>query len=483
MTAALTCFALGTHFQKEGDNASALDAFNRAIELDPLATEFLNHRGLFRYEIGDHDGAQKDFEQAIALRPTFVEALNNLGIIHQTNNHRHLALDTFNRAIDVDPSYFSAYCNRGNIYLDEGNLTKALNDFDKAIALQPQEPHPYLSKSLTCLLGGNYQDGWALQEWRWKINDAPSNRLTTNTPRWLGQDSLEGKTILIQSEQGLGDSLQFCRYLPLVEALGAKVIFEVDQSLIALMQSLSKSIVLLDKNHKDTLEDQRIDFFCPLLSLPLAMGTTLANIPNPSTPYLHAASEKIAEWSTRLTLKEPSISKNKPLRVGIAWAGAPRPRQLFFRGFNERRDIPLVDWDALQMDGVVFYSLQVGSEAQAEREKIAHLFKQSPLIDLTDSLTDFAETAALMMNLDIVLSVDTSVIHLAGALGRPALLLNRKATCWRWGLKEEKSRWYENVTILRQTNTNDWSDVFKRARSILSQCLSTHTTLIKKSLS
>jgi Tfp pilus assembly protein PilF len=477
MTAALTCFELGTYFQKEGDVASALDAFNRAIELDPLAPEYLNHRGLLRYELGDTEGAQQDFEQAVQVEPSCLPALNNLGLIHQTQNQHTLALQAFDLALTLDPTYFPAYCNRGNVFLDEGRLTQALSDFNQAIALKPQESHPYISKSMTCLLRGEYAEGWALNEWRAKATATASAQGATNNQLWLGNESLEGKSILILSEQGLGDSLQFCRYLPRLEQLGAKVTFEVDQSLIRLMQSLSPTISLVNTNQNIPFYGQRFDCYCPLLSLPLALNTTLASIPSHVVPYLYAAPDKVAQWAARLTNQEQLLYTRRPLRVGIAWAGASRPQQLFFRAFNERRDIALKNWATLDMDDLCFYSLQKGAIAQAEHKQCSHLFKHSPLIDLTDKLTDFSETAALIMNLDLVLSVDTSIIHLAGALGQPALLLNRKATCWRWGLEQEKSSWYDSINILRQTQPGDWSGVFTQARQILSQHLATQTTL------
>ena len=479
----MTCLELGTYFQKEGEYTLALDALNRAVELDPLTPEYLNQRGLLRYEMGDTEGAQTDFEQAVQLCPSFLAGLNHLGLIFQTQNQNDLALKTFNLALEIDPTYFPGYCNRGNVYLDEGHLSEAKRDFEKAIALEPQEPHPYVSKSMTCLLGGEYQEGWALHEWRWRSPNFPLTQIIANIPRWIGKESLKGKTILILSEQGLGDCLQFCRYLPLLEQLGAKVIFHLETHLIPLIKSLSPTITLHANNQVNNLCDLKPDYFCPILSLPLAMNTTLANIPNHCTPYLFAAPEKVTQWSERIKLKEQLIFKTKPLRVGIAWAGAPRPRQLFFRGFNERRDIELKELTALQMDGLCFYSLQKSANAEAMQKQYLPLFKQSPLMDLTDELTDFSETAALIMNLDLVLSVDTSIIHLAGALGKPALLLNRKATCWRWGLDQEKSSWYDSVKILRQAQSGDWSDVLTKARLILAECLATQTTIMKKVLS
>ena len=258
MTAAVTCFELGIYFQKENQRAAALDAFNRAVELDPLAPEYLNHRGLLRYEMGDTEGAQQDFEQAVRISPSFAAGFNNLGLILQIQQQDELALRAFNRALEIDPSYFPGYCNRGNVYLDAGNLTEAKRDFERAIALKPQESHPYVSKAMTCLVGGEYPEGWALHEWRWQTPHPPLIHHATQSPLWLGKASLKGKTILILSEQGLGDSLQFCRYLPLLEQRGAQVIFEVDQSLSPLMQTLSPSLILIDKNQNNRFDGSQI---------------------------------------------------------------------------------------------------------------------------------------------------------------------------------------------------------------------------------
>jgi len=510
MNAAAMCLTLGNHLQDEGDLSGALEAFsraislepdlsvpyfnranlqklrgelelahgdyNRAIELDPSIPEYFNNRGLLIYELDDVEGARFDFEFALKLNPYFIHALNNVAIWHHSQQNYDQALHYLNEALRINPNFAATYCNRGNVFTDLSLYAEAKQDFEQAISLNPDDPQMHLAKSIACLSDSDYLQGWQLQEWRWKTTARPFVNGIPNAELWLGQADLNNKRILIQSEQGLGDTLQFARYLPILEKLGAKVIFEVEPCLIPIIQSISASLTLLPKPCS-TYEHDAFDYYCPLLSLPLALKTNKDSVPYSDGPYLFADANRVKAWSARLERHEKSFSKPRPLRVGIAWAGARRPMQMFFRGFNQLRDTPLEKFAALQNTGICFYSLQKGDFAKQAIKKSRPLFNISPLTDWTDELHDFGDTAALLKNLDLIVSVDTSIVHLAGALNKPALLLNRKNTCWRWGLTEETCPWYPSVNILRQKQIGDWQDVFLIANAKLTKILTDRTYL------
>jgi hypothetical protein len=305
---------------------------------------------------------------------------------------------------------------------------------------------------------GQYEDGWKVHEWRWKTNYKPFPNGLPEGQLWTGEQSLAGKSILIQSEQGFGDIIQFCRYLPLVEQLGAKIIFRTEKAAIKLMQSLpvDMQIIAMDEIPAPT------DYYVPILSLPLIFRTTLENIPN-QFPYLFADPEKSLYWKSRIE----QVDNNLP-RVGLVWSGAPRPEKLNYRGLNSRRDIPLKLLTPLLKENVQFFSLQVGAHAKSQLNDLDSVVKEK-IIDWTGELSDFSDTAALINNLDVVVSVDTSTAHLAAALNKPVFLLNRKDTCWRWLESGDYSPWYPNIQIFRQPELLKWDEVIQNVAAQLRQ--------------
>jgi tetratricopeptide (TPR) repeat protein len=448
-------YCMGNLYREVNEQVEALNLYNKAIELDPTIADFYNNRGLLRYEMGDPVGAKENFQKAIELNPKEGLFLNNLGVLFQCLNQIERARDIFLQAIASDPSYGSSYHNLGITYSVLGDQAKALEYYDQALELIPDWPDVQNAKCISLLAMGQYEEGWRLQEWRWRTKYNPFPRGLPNGKLWMGEESLAGKTILIQSEQGLGDTLQFCRYLPLVSELGANIIFQTEKPLIELLYSLNVKMQMTTMD----APDPEVDYYCPILSLPFAFKTTLENIPSSSEPYLFSEPQKTAYWRKRIA----EHSSGNKLRVGLVWAGAPRPQKLAFRGLNSRRDIhikTLIPLLEKGLDDMEFYSLQKGAPAQAQLQELTPAL-HNKITDWTDELISFADTAALIDCLDVVVSVDTSTVHLAGAIGKPVFLLNRKDTCWRWLEHGSTSPWYPSLKVFRQSEMLKWDDVIE----------------------
>jgi Glycosyltransferase family 9 (heptosyltransferase) len=314
------------------------------------------------------------------------------------------------------------------------------------------------------LLIGDLYRGWEKNEWRWETEQIRHGKRSFPQPLWLGSDEIAGKSVLLHAEQGLGDTIQFCRYAPLVAARGARVILEVQAPLHDLLCTLSRAVQIVSAG--DPLPD--FDLHCPLLSLPLAFATRLETIPS-ATPYLSSQEGKTRAWRERLGQHE------KP-RIGVAWAGNPRKELPGANRIDGQRSIAFDRLAPLfQITTCEFFSLQKGDDAVRQlRDSIL----RQRVMDYTDDLHDFADTAALIENLDLVISVDTSVAHVAGALGKPFWLLNRYNTCWRWLLDREDSPWYPTARLFRQDATREWDSVVARiATALRDQVRSTCTTL------
>jgi len=299
------------------------------------------------------------------------------------------------------------------------------------------------------LVQGRLREGFEKYEWRWKLGTLVPRGLPA--PRWNGED-LAGRTILLHGEQGYGDTIQGLRYAPLVAARGARVVLEVPQPLMRLAGSVSGVDTLLTAGQALP----RLDFVCPLLSLPRACATTLETIPA-DVPYLAPPPDTLAQWRARLA--------GRGLKVGIAWAGSPLHRSDAKRSIDIEKLAPL-----LQIEGVRWFSLQVGERAG----DLARL-PADHVTDLAPHLSDFAETAAAVAHLDLVISVDTAVVHLAGALARPAWVMLRSQPDWRWLLEREDTPWYPTLRLFRQHDRGDWNEVVARVRAALEQRLSAPT--------
>jgi tetratricopeptide (TPR) repeat protein len=428
--------------------ADALQSYDRAVAMDPVLADACSSRGAVLNALGRWEDALASCDQALVSRPDFAEALSNRGCSLLALNRVEAALASFDRAIAINPDLAGAYINRGAALCTQNRVEAARADYDAAIALDPRSAKAHVARAMSLLAQGEFAAGWRDFEWR--------GHRDFQQPRWLGEESLVGKTILLHSEQGLGDTIQFCRYVKLVAARGARVLLQIPRTFETLLASLEGVTQLLVEG----AELPPFDYHSSLLSLPLALKTTLTNIPD-EVPYLRSAAPRTRRWSERLG------PRCKP-RVGLVWSGGHRPDHPELQAVQGRRDIPLTLLAELADPALEFYSLQKGQPAESQlRELLAAGWDGPAMRDFSNDLHDMAETAALIEQLDLVISVDTSVAHLAGALGKPVWILNRFDTCWRWLLDREDSPWYPTARLYRQQRAGDWAGVIARVRDDL----------------
>ena len=446
---------------------TALADYDKAIALKPDYAEAFYNRGNALREMKALGEAIAAFDKAIALKPDYTEAYNNRGNALQDLKQFEAAIADYDKALAADPDYAEAYYNRGNARRELRQLDAAMADYDKAIAMKPDYASAYWNQALNLLVSGDFQKGFELYEWRWKNPNLQMEPRPFVQPLWLGETALRSKKILLHAEQGLGDTIQFCRYASLAAQAGAEVILEVPQPLVALLKSLKGASAIVAQG--EPLPD--FDCHCPLMSLPLAFKTRLDTIPDP-TPYLHADPAKVRDWQARIGVR-------KALKVGIVWSGGVRPG--LSEAWGERRNIPLATFaGGLSAIDADFFSLQKGDPAEANilgRE--AEFWPRGNFHNFTADIADFADTAALVAGLDLVVSVDTSTAHLAAALGKPTWILNRLDNDWRWLLDRNDSPWYRSVALYRQDASQSWEPVLRRVADDLTQ-LAEHRRAISK---
>src|SRR5215470_6629156 len=429
----------------------ALASYDRAVAIRPEHAEALSNRGLTLHELNRFEEALASYDRALTVRPDYAEALYNRGNTLHALQRLEEALTSYDRALVLRPDYAEALSNRGITLVGLQRLQEALTSYDRAVDLKPDYAEAHFNRSLALLLQGNYADGWEEYEWRWKGGAKGARLRRFDCPQWRGED-LVGKAIFLYDEQGYGDAIQFLRYVPLVALRGGRVILEVSQALLRLVERLDGAAQVFASG--GTVPS--VDFYCPLLSLPVAFSTTIANIPS-GVPYLAADSAEVAAWSRRLVDLEG-------VRVGLVWAGSSRPGLPEADRIDRRRSITLRHFAKLaDVRGVSFVSLQKGQPRSQTLSPPPGLLVH----DLTAELHDFGDTAALIECLDLVISVDTSVVHLAAALGKPVWLLNRFDTCWRWLLGRDDSPWYPTLRQFRQPKPGDWDSVVMDVRAAL----------------
>jgi tetratricopeptide (TPR) repeat protein len=436
----------------------ALASCDRAIAIRPGFAEAHFNRGVVLYQLEQFAAALASYERAIAIRPDYPEAHFNQGIVFSDMNQPKPALASYDRAVASRADYVLAHVNRGNVLKELGRIEAAIAAYDRAIAIKADCAGAYFNRSVLYLLTGQFDPGWADFEWRWENQHRFSiSAADKPQPRWLGRDPLGGNppagwTILLHAEQGLGDTVQFCRYAKLLAERGATVILEAQAPLLKLLEGLKGVSQLVAAG---SALPPNIDYQCPLLSLPLAFQTTLGTIPA-DVPYLKSSPEKVRFWQEKLG------ERNKP-RVGLVWSGGFRPEQPELWAVNSRRNIPLSKLAPLKHPDIEFYSLQKGQPAESELAELRAGGWDGPeLVDFTGLLADFSDTAALIECLDLVISVDTSIVHVAGAMAKPVWMLNRFDTCWRWLLDRSDSPWYPTVRLFRQERPGDWDGVVER---------------------
>jgi tetratricopeptide (TPR) repeat protein len=422
----------------------ALSFYDRAIAASPDFADAHYNRGVTLRELGRADEAVASYDRAIELKPEFIAALFNRGNAFRDLNRPDDALESYRSVLSIDADHAEAWYSIGAVTAEQGDPETALTCFDRAIASRPDMVEAQYNKGICDLTLGRYEEGWRRFEWRWKSHLAGRRDDLAGAP-WLGESSIEGKTILVHGEAGFGDMLQMCRYLPRL-AERARVVVQVQRPLVRLFRSLH-GVADVTAN-EDPLP--AFDAWIPMMSLPLAFGSSLETTPA-TVPYLCADPTEAAAWRRRL-----GMSPHR--KVGLVWAGSPLRGLPRAEAMNRRRSIALTQYAPLAgVRGVCFVSLQKGEPAAQARTPPDGM----ALHDWTEELTDFADTAALVQALDLVITVDTSVAHLAGALGKPVWILNRYDQCWRWLRGRDDSPWYPTARLFRQRSPGDWAGVIK----------------------
>jgi len=454
----------------------ALASFDRALALAPEFAAGWNNRACVLRDLGRYADALDSCDHALALQPDYPDAWSNRGNALGDLNRPHEAERSYRRALQLAPAFVDAWNNLGLAQVELNQREHALSSYERALALDPEAAETHWNRALCLLQMGRFETGWREYEWRWARRRIQPGRRDFAQPLWLGDFPLDGKTILLHAEQGLGDTLQFCRYAALVRQLGAKVVLEVPGALRRLLSTLAGADQVIETGQPLP----RFDCHCPLMSLPLAFGTDEASIPS-ATPYLFADAANVNEWRERIDADiDAGVDANadphagpaaKPLKVGLVWAGENRAHVAELRKIDARRSLAFERFaPLLDVPDVRFFSVQKGVAAQqlgahAQRERV---------VDHTDLLNDFADTAALVANLDLVISVDTSTAHLAGALGKPVWILNRFDTCWRWLLERADTPWYPGARLFRQPALGDWDSVIDALRAALAASSAAH---------
>lgn len=471
----------GNVLRELGHIEPALDSYEKAIAIKPDYAEAYYNRGIALQDLDRHEAAVASYDRTIALDGAYAQAYYNRGNALQVLGQPGAAIASYDQALALNPNHAEAYSNRGNALSSSGQCDAALANYDEALAIKPDcaETHynrgialkklaridaaiasfgeairlrpgyadAEWNKSLALLLAGDLEQGWELYESRWQSAAFLTPRRDFKQPAWRGDQSLRGKTILLHHDQGLGDAIQFCRYATMVAHLGARVILEVARSLVGLLGTVGGIAQVVAAG--DPLPD--FDCHCTLLSLPLAFRTQLATVPA-APAYLHCDANKVRQWQARL-------GEAARLRVGLVASGNPQHSN------DLQRSIALADLLRELPQGFEYVLLQ-----KELRDADHAVLASHPAVRyFGSSLADFSDTAALCELMDVVISVDTSVAHLAAALGKDTWVLLPQVPDWRWLLDRDDSVWYPSVRLYRQTSAGGWAEVLRKAAEDLLQ--------------
>ncbi len=463
----------------------ALASFERAIALQPGLAMAYNNRGLVLQALRRYEEAAASCERALVLQPDFADAHNNLGVQQYELGRPAAALASWRRALELQPRMDGVHgnlsnalrdlelpeealaeselgiredavsavnhCNRGNALFDLGRFAEAIASYDRAIELNPRYALAHFDKALCLLLTGEFAQGLPLYEWRKRLG---SYAMRASSRAWLGEKDLAGKTLFIYADQALGDTIHFCRYAKLAAERGAQVVLAVQPQLRALLTGLGPTVRIVASGE----QPQAYDFDCALMSLPLAFGTTLADIPA-AVPYLSAEPVKALHWRQHLG--------DAGFKVGIAWQGS-RNR------IDVGRSVPLEMFGRLaRIPGVRLISLQKGTALDQLRAVAKDLRVEVLGEEFDAGPQAFLDSAGVMTHLDLIITCDTALAHLAGALGRPTWIAIKRVPDWRWLLDRADCPWYPSVRLFRQTHRGDWGGVFDAMQAELASLAGT----------
>lgn len=479
--------SFGVLLSQKGENQLAVELISKAIAANPQMPQFHNSLGLVLESLGKLDEAIEAYHQAVKLAPDFAEAFHNMAIVLQSQERYDAAvekckkaisinpdyaqvyntigycldmqgkdtdaLENYNKAVQLAPDYAEAYNHLGTIHSAHGRYDKAIENYKRAIQIDSNYAEAHWNLAPSLLITGNLAQGW--EEYKWRLH-FDLEMLTYphhyEKPHWDGS-SFVGKRLLVHYEQGLGDTINFVRYVSMVKSRGGTVILEVRKPLCSLLRGLGGVDELIEASfyNKPTVD---FDLHVSIMDLPQIFGTTLETIPA-EIPYICTDPAKVAYWRDKLSSVD--------FKVGIVWSGSPMYER------NHLRSCKLADFAPLSMiDGVKLYALQKGESAG----QIEELAGQISVVNLGEQFEDFTDTAAAIENLDLIISIDTSVPHLAGAMGKPVWLLLCSAHEWRWLLDRQDSPWYPTMRIFRQTKPQRWDIVFQSVAEQLQVLLS-----------
>ncbi len=447
---------LGLCYLGKNDFENSILTFDKAINFNPKVADFFSNKAIALFKRFNFKESVDFFSEAIKLDSNFFEAYNGRGNAFKAMQLFNEALHDYNKSLEINPNYSTAYFCKGNLYKETKNYEEAIKSYDQAIAIIPNYIDALWNKSHCLLMGGAYVDGWRLYESRWDTKYLKKSIRNFKQSKWTGKEPISGKRIFIYSEQGLGDIIQFSRYLIKLSDMGAEVIFEVPDSLIEIFKTLKGNIHLI--KHKE--ETPEFDYHSALMSLPLCLDTRVKTIPSFKS-YLYIDQNKSADW-------EQILGEKNKFRVGLVWSGGIHAL-MEETSVTEKKSIALKNFEKLKNVSADFYSLQKGAESEKELKVLMDDNWAGPkLINYAEKINDFSDTASLIDKLDLVISVCTSVAHLSGALGKTTWILVPYNPCWRWFDDQSNvSPWYPSVRLFRQLRLNDWDEVIEEVHNEL----------------
>ena len=445
----------GNRFFDTQEYIKAIACYQEALKLYPLYSEIYFNLGLAYQALFQNETALIQFEQAIQHNPNYQEAHLQRGNILRDMQQTQLAKLSYETALQLDAHSTQALNNLGVIHYELRQIPKAIEYFERVINIDPKHINAHWGLSLCLLLLGEYELGWQEFEWRLKDQEFVRNTFPLEYEQYLWKkgDSIEGKTILVMAEQGLGDTLQFCRFARILHAMKARVILQVPQALVRLLQNLQG----VDQVIGDHESAQNIDYVVPLMSLPSRLNLTEHHFSFEGSYLPSLPTKKIP-----LPIQDKSL---RSVKVGLVWQGGHREALQNTWATHQRRNIPLNLLAQLAHPSVIFFSLQKGNLALQELHDLKKNRKDFVLQEI--ALDDFTDTANIIEQLDLVISVDTAVAHLAGAMAKPVWILNRFDGCWRWLMNRQQTPWYSSARLYFQQHSGDWQGVIDQVKQDL----------------
>lgn len=445
-------FIVANFFSSISNFEDALKFYEITIEISQNFYEaYFNMGNLFLRQNKNKD-AILSYKKAVDINKQLIPAFINMGVAFSNIRDFNNELQSFNNALEIDNNSIDALYNRGNFYILHGNLSSGISDLEKVLLIDPNRIDAKWNLACALIMNYEFARGWELFESRWQTPLQINTKPNFKKPEWDKSQDISNKTLLIYPEQGYGDIIQFSRFFNLFSKFNCKVIFAAPPNLFSVLKTLVGDFLIVPNN--DNLP--YFDYHCPIMSLPYLLDINSVDLLSINTPYLFSDIEKSKYW--KMKFSELQLSN---IKVGLVWSGGVRTFQSD-EWLNERKNIPLNLLKSLKKDHISYISLQKGLAPELELQNLKASCWDGPnIIDLTNEIHEFSDTAAVIDQLDLVITVDTSVAHLAGAMGKKVWLLNRYESDWRWFQNRSDSPWYPSMKIYTQANFCDWSDVIK----------------------